>query len=106
MLWDIRQVRNMLRILIGLSLHVWFHLAGASRPFRLDHLHRRRRYFLLVAALSGSRGGFGCFVCGSLAWGGCCAFHLVFEAVVAHAGGVAVGDFELGGDQAPIDLLY
>jgi hypothetical protein len=31
---------------------------------------------------------------------------LVFEAVVAHAGGVAVGDFELGGDQAPVDLPY
>jgi hypothetical protein len=31
---------------------------------------------------------------------------LVLEAVVAHAGGVAVGDLELKGDQAPVDLPY
>lgn len=36
---------------------------------------------------------------------GLVAFHLVPEAVVAHARGVAVGDFELRGDETPVDLF-
>lgn len=39
------------------------------------------------------------------AWCRCGPFHLLLEAGEAHSGSVAVGDFELGGYQVPVNLV-
>jgi hypothetical protein len=90
---DIGKTRHLLGV--GLGFDIWDRLVGAvAGRFDFYSLRRLRGRFFLEAGFAGVDACLASLVL-SLSLRGVYALHLVSEAVVAHAGGVAVGDFEL-----------